>query len=34
MALFDIELKRELNATLRALFLGMECERAGQVPGE
>ncbi len=34
MALFDIELKRELNATLRALLLGMECERARQVPGE
>jgi AcrR family transcriptional regulator len=34
MALFDIELKRELNATLRALLLGMECERTGQVPGE
>jgi hypothetical protein len=32
MALFDIELKRELNATLRALLMGMECERAGQVP--
>jgi AcrR family transcriptional regulator len=32
MALFDIELKRELNATLHALLMGMECERAGQIP--
>jgi AcrR family transcriptional regulator len=34
MALFDVELKRELDATLRALLFGMECERAGRVPRE